>query len=296
LKAALKYLPALGIEGVVQGDMLYTQDDLKTETIDGEKFVTFTPNTITYAIPEDSGLASIIHASKIGIVFHTSYTGTTIAHLTANFKVNISSFKMSRDVWFRDAEYTDVSGQATFTASETAEIQRQLKVLEGYSRKIPAKIITELSVNEELNSVFRIQANKYVRAGKKIANPRKFIGDLTSTVEARYDDAISKLKTPTGKANKNVAKLKAVNNINANIGGLIAIVDFISLATEIKTDIVHKLSALHKTKTFVRTDSGYQVTKPEGFVAVDHDGRAVKLVDRLDFSKNNFNLEKDWTK
>ena len=54
VKVALKYLPKLGIKGVLQGDMLFTQSDLSTETIDGVSYTTFQPNTITYAIPKES--------------------------------------------------------------------------------------------------------------------------------------------------------------------------------------------------------------------------------------------------
>ena len=35
-------------------------------------------------------------------------------------------------------------------------------------------------------------------------------------------------------------------------------------------------------------ENGYEVTGEEGFVAVDKIGNAIKLVDRLEFSKLNF--------
>ena len=50
------------------------------------------------------------------------------------------------------------------------------------------------------------------------------------------------------------------------------------------------------TSTFVRTTKGYKVTGPEGFVAVDQVGKAVKLVDRLEFAHQNFSAAKNWTK
>jgi hypothetical protein len=40
--------------------------------------------------------------------------------------------------------------------------------------------------------------------------------------------------------------------------------------------------------TFQKTGDGYRVTAPEGFVAIGHDGGAIKLVDRLEFSRTNF--------
>ena len=72
LTVALKTFPALGIPGIWQGDLLYTDDDLGRETMDGEKMLVFTPNTITYAIPDHSILAAKIKRSKIGVVWHTT--------------------------------------------------------------------------------------------------------------------------------------------------------------------------------------------------------------------------------
>jgi hypothetical protein len=51
------------------------------------------------------------------------------------------------------------------------------------------------------------------------------------------------------------------------------------------------------TDIFVRTDNGYKVSNPEGYVAIDHTGtNAVKLVDRMEFSFNNFTAAKAWDK
>ena len=58
---------------------------------------------------------------------------------------------------------------------------------------------------------------------------------------------------------------------------------------EMKLALVNKLNVLDSVKTFVKTDNGYEVTNPEGFVAVGHKGNAVKLVNRLDFTQKNFN-------
>src|SRR6056300_1449467 len=64
LKQALKYLPELGIKGVVQGDFLYSKYDLASEKIDDQKYLTFHPNTIVYAVPEKSAAAKAIKASQ----------------------------------------------------------------------------------------------------------------------------------------------------------------------------------------------------------------------------------------
>ena len=85
LSASLEYLKNLGIEGVVQGDLLWTKGDLKNVTIDGERMIAFTPNTITYVVPADSQTAREMLASEIGIVFHTGYSGDRIQDMKASF-------------------------------------------------------------------------------------------------------------------------------------------------------------------------------------------------------------------
>ncbi len=64
-----------------------------------------------------------------------------------------------------------------------------------------------------------------------------------------------------------------------------------------KLIIINKLNKLNSINTFVKTKNGFKVTGHEGFVAIDRiGGGAVKLVDRLEFSTNNFdpNIIKGW--
>ena len=126
LKVALKYLPKLGITDVLQGDMLFTQDDLSTETIDGKPHITFTPNTITYAVPKES--ASKIEKSKMGIVWHTTYSGDTLQDMRATFSASIKGLTKTNDVWFTDAEYKDTSGTINFNKAETDAITAVLSL------------------------------------------------------------------------------------------------------------------------------------------------------------------------
>ena len=95
LTVALAELSKANIKGVLQGDMMYTNDDLKTETIDGESYITFQPNTIVYAIPVKTKLAAKIMSSSMGIVWHTTYSGDTMEDMTASFGVSSGAFSLS---------------------------------------------------------------------------------------------------------------------------------------------------------------------------------------------------------
>ena len=114
-KVALSELSKLGIKDVLQGDLMFT-DDVETTKIEGESYYTFQPNTIVYAVPLDSKLGKIIRRAKIGIVWHTTYTGDALQDMKAKFGVNISGLNTPTSVWMDDATYKDTSGKSTFTS------------------------------------------------------------------------------------------------------------------------------------------------------------------------------------
>ena len=291
LKIALKHLPKLGIKGVLQGDMLFTSDDVKTETIDGQSMYTFTPNTITYAVPVDSKLGSQISSANMGIVFHTTYTGKTIADLMANFGADVSGLKKTSAVYFDDADYKDVSGSATFTKKETEEIRRNLA---GVRRVLSQnkKLIDDVTKDKTLRDLIKIYTNANVRVGKDRGSAEELAGFIAS----RFDQKIEKLKTDSSKqrlTNERNKVTRFIDSISRGMNNLFSAQYYLSQA---KSVILRKLQSLNTMPSFIRTDDGYRVTNPEGFVAIDHVGKAVKLVDRMEFSKANFTVSKDWTK
>ena len=122
LKVALRYLPKLGIKGVLQGDMMFTKGDIDNEVIEGQSYIIFQPNTIVYAVPSETKLAKTMLSAQLGVVFHTSYTGKKMADMKASFNIDIGRLTPTKDVWFRDASFTDASGSATFTEEETQSL------------------------------------------------------------------------------------------------------------------------------------------------------------------------------
>ena len=291
LKIALKYLPKLGITGVLQGDMLFTSDDVKTETIDGQSMYTFTPNTITYAVPVDSKLGSQISSANMGIVFHTTYTGKTISDLMANFGADVSGLKKTNAVYFDNADYKDVSGSATFTKKETEEIRRNLA---GVRRVLSQnkKLIDDVTKDKTLRDLIKIYTNANVRVGKDRGSAEELAGFIAS----RFDQKIEKLKTDSSKQRLTNERNKVTRYIDSISRGMNSLFSAQYYLSQAKSVILRKLQSLNTMPSFIRTDDGYRVTNPEGFVAIDHVGKAVKLVDRMEFSKANFTVSKDWTK
>ena len=301
LTLALNHLPELGIKsGVYQGDFLYSNSDLKKETIDGEVMVTFHPNTIVYAVPYTSDLGRRIRSSKIGIVWHTTYTGDSFESMKASFGKSIANkFKNSKNVWSTDAMFQDVSGSATFTQKETDYITKYLSQAGKVFRALHAPTLNGISKNEELLLLVKTHYNSKVRAGQKVTNVNAHVNDLMKFITDRYQKEIDKRKTQKGKdaqteKMKKLMKFFSTTN-RKNLASIFLMMNYIIDAKEF---IIRKLDSASSIGTLLRTADGFRVTSPEGYVAIDRIGNALKLVNRMEFSKANFSSDiiKGWQK
>jgi hypothetical protein len=297
LKTALAYLPKLGIKGILQGDMMFTKDDLKTETIDGEEYITFQPNTIVYAVPSNTKLAKMMSAAQLGIVFHTAYTGKDIENMKASFNIDIGHLTTTKDVWFRDASFTDASGSATFTEKETADLTSILSQAGRLFTTIPALTMNKISSSETYLTQIKTYNNTKVREGQEIRDTRAHVNGLMKWVEDKLNKEILAAKKEETKQKRIKEKTEVMRFYRTNAPQLKQIFDLMNMIIEAKLMIIRKLETIRSIGTFVRTDDGFRITAPEGFVAVDKlKGNALKLVDRLEFSHQNFNAAKNWSK
>ena len=294
LKVALTELSKLGIKDVLQGDMLFTQEDLEKKTIEGKQYVTFQPNTIVYAVPKES--ASQILSSKMGIVFHTTYSGKTMEDMSASFKVNLRGLSKSSSVWFSDATYKDTSGTINFNKAETKEINSVLSQAGKTFRTLKSDVLNTVE-DTNYNVLIKTFNNTKVRAGEKITDTRQHTRGLIAYVYDKLKADVDRVKRPETKKEKQLTMDFKMKFFRSNSSQLVKIFDMQNLLVDAKELIIRKLE---KSKgvmdTFVRTNNGYKVTQPEGFVAVDHVGKAVKLVDRLEFAHQNFTAAKNWDK
>jgi len=296
LKACLRYLPKLGIKGILQGDLMFTKGDVKSEAIEGEKYVTFTPNTLTYAIPAGTTLASRIVAAALGIVFHTEYHGTTIANLKASYKVDLGYLHHTKEVWFRNADLVDESGTVSFTVAETAHCTSLLSVAGTMFQAINGKVLNQIALNTVYRDYLKTFHNSKVREGAAITNTVQHTNEFIRWLDAKMTLAIGEAKQPDTKRKRTQEKTLVLGFFRAHSQDLKNIFDLQNQLVYTKMFILNKLSQIQGTRTFLKTAEGYQVTSPEGFVAIDHVGNAVKLVDRMVFSKSNFTAAKSWDK
>ena len=201
IKLALKYLPELGIDdGIYQGDIMFSKGDLQKTTIDGNSYLTFGPNTITYAVPEDSDLATQMRKAHLGVVWHTKYTGNTIDSLSASYGVSKSTFTATKNVWFDDA-YLDTANAAMFTPKETKTLENKINQIKGAVKKT-GKFLNELGKDKSkfgLAPLMKVFFNTKVRSGQGISDTKKLVKEFEQYYVDRMEKEIVTKKSDKGK-------------------------------------------------------------------------------------------------
>ena len=299
LKLALQYLPALGIKGVIQGDFLFGPGDVKAKKIKGESYVTFHPNTIVYALPAKSDGAKAVKSAKIGIVWHTTYKGNSFESMRASYGVDVSKLKSTRAVWSQDAMLRDLTN-ITMSKKETEIVNEYLSQAGFIFNKIAGSTLRQLESNQELARLVEQFNNTYVRQGQVIGDTNRHVSALIRWIKDRYSKEIAKRKTDKGKAAQQ-QKLDTILSFFSEINrtSLKYMFDLQKVIVLAKLKLINSLNKLGNVSTFVKTRKGYKVTGAEGYVAIDKiGGDAVKIVDRMEFSYNNFSPDilKGWDK
>ena len=297
MNAALELLPLLGIKGIIQGDFLFGPGDVKSKNIGGEKYTTFHPNTIVYALPSNSIGAKEVKKATIGIVWHTTYKGSSFETLKASYGVDVNKLKSTSKVWSQDAMLRDVS-VATLTEKETKEVDAALSNAGKLFSKVAGSTLRQLEANPQLAQLIEQFNNTYVRKGEIVSNSRRHTIALQTWLKAKYKKEEDKRSTDAGKKvqQKKLAEILSFFS-KENTASLTNMFELQKQLVTAKLILINKLNDLANIGTFVKTSKGYKVTGQEGFVAIDKlGGNAVKLVDRMEFSYNNFspNILKGW--
>jgi len=295
LKASYKYLSQLSIPNVIQGDLLFT-DDKYEATIGGDTCIAFQPNTIVYAVPKDTDIGQKISEAKLGIVFHTQYNGRSLDTLTASFG-NIG-VQGNTNVFVTSSDFKNASGEANMTSAEKTTYANLVNKTEG-SLKQSSRFLDMMKENNmnkfTLNIMFKTFFNRYVREGRNLIGARNTARDFAQYFSNALDKEIATKKMKTTKDKYLELKNKGLKFISDNQQAIyMTVASYMNLQTA-KNFMIRKLQKVNTFGTFLRTPDGYRVTAPEGFVAI-RSGRALKLVDRLEFSRANFTADKNWDK
>ena len=295
LKFAHRYFSQLGIKGVIQGDLMFTDSTLKTETIDGEKLYTFRPNTITYAIPVDHPIGRAAGQSKIGVVFHTHYTGDDLPTMQARAGANVEG---SRDALvIKNDTPMDRVG---FSKSEIrkfdnyiTKIERMCGICGNFLDELVAKTGTTGDAKFHIASYLKQFFNNEIKNARSISNIDETMYDMLNFYEEKTSKELAKIKTVANLTKKRELVYNSQNYVVDNVYKFKAMLTLYKELQAVKQMVIDKLDHLEEFRTYVQTEKGYKVTTPEGYV-LHKDGSMIKFVNRLEFAYNNFTLQKQW--
>ena len=301
LRECLTYLSNLGMKEILQGDLMFTSSGKKKTTYKDpsgkqEQMISFQPNTIVYMVPENTPFGKKIDTSKLGIVFHTTYKGASFDKMKAKFGANVSKLRRTSKVWFDDATYKDVSGNTLMTIGESQQLQKIINQANGSLGK-SKEMLNKVKIEKNTLSVgvqLKTYLNSFIRAATDLPSTKETATNFKSYYAERTQKEIDGVKTDKAKQKYKTIQdngIKFIDDHNDSI--YMACATYKSLQRAKKV-IIDKLNKAKSIGTFKRTDNGLQATNPEGYVAVDKKGKAVKLVDRLEFSIQNFTAAKNW--
>ena len=294
LEYCLKFLPAVIPSGVLQGDLLFTNDKA-TKSINGKSYVTFRPNTITYAAETNSGIGRDIQTASMGIVFHTTYTGPNLASMSAGFGVPESAFNKTSACWATTASFQDVGNVAALNSAEKGVFDGLIRMTEGSAKQTGNLLNTIYTGGKtlQIDTEFKKFFNKFYRDGINQPPVATVYVQFIKYLSNNYNEAIKKNKTLEAQANKAFKWVEAIDFITAHEHQMKMIIATYQNLIKAKNILVNKMNQVAALNTFVETSTGYKVTNQEGYVAISG-GEAVKLIDRLEFSNLNFNVPKNW--
>ena len=294
LKFSLRYFSQLGINGVIQGDLLFTSD-IKRETINGEQLYTFRPNTITYGIPVDHDIGKKASRAKIGVVFHTHYTGDELDTMQARAGANVIG---SQDVLVvnNDTPMDHVG----FSRTEMGNFDRHISKIERMCQ-ICGDFLDELvgvqgktgDAKFHISSFLKPFFNDQIRNARSISNIDEAMYDLVNFYGDKMEKELAKIKTVANRTKKSALVYSSQNYVVDNVYKFKAMLALYKELQVVKQMVIDKLDHLEEFRTYVQTDKGYKVTTPEGYV-LHKDGSMIKFVNRLEFAYNNFTLQKQW--
>jgi hypothetical protein len=246
-----------------------------------------------YRVEKGSELFEMINRARIGIAFHTTYVGETLADMDAQFGADISGFKKSSDVWVDDATIKNVSGTVTMTKEEQLNVRLAIKQLNPQS--VDNSVWQAMQTNSEFINSFKLFINSQIKKGVGITKPNTIIDQFATFYRSRKEKELANLKMDKAKQTRIEQIKNQLNFLKTYKAGLMKMLTMYNQTIKAKNIVLNKLKNIQKIGTFKRTDNGLLVTDPEGFVAINAQGNAVKLVDRLNFSRTNLTTQKNWT-
>lgn len=300
LKVALQWLKNVvpnTKDKVYQGDILFTKDTIKHFQHNGKDLIGFHPNTIIYTVEKDSDIGKTIQNSEIGLAVHTEYewNGEDPSTLkVSRFGISDDIFKDNSKVFIIDTiSNLNPKQPLQFSSDQYDKINSNLKQIEKLAATVTWAIFDQ---DAQLGQYLETFVNTYIRANKQYPSPDEMTEQFFDWIEQKVADEKGKLKTEKGKARVD-QRYASVRDLKKDSIQIETMMKIFKLFSEVKLMIIHKLNEMSLYNNFVMKSNGDLVgTGEEGFVITQTNAKGAKLVDRFEFSKNNFasDIVKSW--
>lgn len=273
---ALEHLPKIAPKhGIYQGDLMYTEDD-KHETKD---HINFTPNTIMYSLPKKSEQGKKAKNAKLGIAVHTQYAGPTLDKMRA-IPLENHNFKEHPDVHVLPHEVN--LGDALQTGADKTSFDFNVRMAEKVHNYMARDALDRLiSPDHQHLSTY---INQSVKEGKKPS-----VAGYMHHILQKGNNAAEGVKTPAAKHRHIQAAVDHSQVVKDNAHHF---EDFFKLHKHLAAAKNALVNQLNTTTHEMEHSIGGKETHPEGFV-VHHQGYPIKLVNRAEFSRANFEQSKN---
>ena len=291
------HFKGVNFNSTYQGDFLFDDEIKEVNTIDGEDHVIFKPNTIVYAVPTDSEEGQKIVNAKIGVVFHTEYDVNLDEQgvprfTTKKFGVDVTNINPGPSVYVKDAYFESDAGYVTLTDEETNLVTSYIN-----SANQALSNIDFDAASEKMLANINTYINTEIRGGEFLGDGAVSFQKFVEWFTGRIDKQISTLKSDAGIARSTKAKDTLLSLVEAAREDILNIFEFQKAVKQAKDIFIQKYNNMMQgvsMKHYLFEPNGdLVVTEPEGYVAIDATGNAVKFVDRLEFSRANFAIDKD---
>ena len=291
------HFKGVNFNSTYQGDFLFDDEIKEVNTIDGEEHVIFKPNTIVYAVPTNSEEGQKIVRAKVGVVFHTEYDVNLDEQgvprfTTKKFGVDVTNINPGPDVYVKDAFFESDAGYITLTDEETNLVTSYIN-----SANQALSNIDFDAASEKMLSNINTYINTEIRGGEFLGDSAVSFQKFVEWFTGRIDKQISTLKSDAGIARATTAKDRLLSLVEAAKEDILNIFEFQKVVKQAKDIFIQKYNNMMQgvsMKHYLFEPNGdLVVTEPEGYVAIDATGNAVKFVDRLEFSRANFAIDTD---
>ena len=291
------HFKGVNFNSTYQGDFLFDDEIKELNTIDGEEHVIFKPNTIVYAVPANSEEGQKIVKAKVGVVFHTEYDVNLDEQgvprfTTKKFGVDVTNINPGPDVYVKDAYFESDAGYVTLTDEETNLVTSSIN-----SANQALSNIDFDAASEKMLSNINTYINTEIRGGEFLGDSAVSFQKFVEWFTGRIDKQISTLKSDAGIARATKAKDTLLSLVEAAKEDILNIFEFQKAIKQAKDIFIQKYNNMMQgvsMKHYLFEPNGdLVVTEPEGYVAIDATGNAVKFVDRLEFSRANFAIDTD---